>query len=90
MINARRDEQQQRGATALCYDELMKKHQCTCTSPLTHAEQPERIGRIWQQVVAEGLDVRCARMPCRLAELEEIEVSLLRVRRLFNTLSFVL
>ena len=53
----------------LIYDERMKAHRC---ESYAHPECPERISRIWEKLVEEGVVSRCERVPARDVTEEEL------------------
>ncbi|CAK0842080.1 unnamed protein product, partial [Prorocentrum cordatum] len=56
----------------LLFDRRMARHRNLDEDD--HPEQPLRILRIWERLVAEGIAARCVRIPCREAERQELEL----------------
>lgn len=48
-----------RFTTALVYDSLMQKHQCSCTDTFQHPEHGGRLQSVWARLTETGLAARC-------------------------------
>ena len=57
--------------TGLGFDPAMLRHECNCTNPVLHPENPRRLQSIWSHLVATGLADQCVKV-AREATLEEI------------------
>jgi len=57
--------------TGIGFDPAMLRHECNCTNPVLHPENPRRLQSIWSHLVATGLADQCVKV-AREATLEEI------------------
>ena len=68
-LSVRDKEDLKSSGTGLIYDERMKAHRC---ESYAHPECPERISRIWEKLVEEGVVSKCERVPARDVTEEEL------------------
>ncbi|XP_053373129.1 histone deacetylase 4-like isoform X2 [Mercenaria mercenaria] len=59
--------------TAIAYDTIMQKHQCSCGHDSVHPEHAGRIHNIWSRLQEKNLISNCEQLKCRKATLEEIQ-----------------
>ncbi|KAL4222959.1 Histone deacetylase 7 [Mactra antiquata] len=59
--------------TAIAFDTIMQKHQCTCGQDSMHPEHAGRIHCIWSRLQEKNLISNCEQLKCRKANLQEIQ-----------------